>query len=352
MRVMIGATTHDIQRVAAIRTVFEMQRHLDDGYGVESKMRGDITRESILATFLEDKRWDALLMLDGDHKHPRDLLERLRVHLETGGLDMVCAHYYHRGTKPIQSLCYPVGDGTWPQLPYLDPPTEGLHELLKTGFGCVLIRRNVLEAVQALQPPGMSAFAIAPMPEMQGDYDNWGQDFRFFLMARRLGFRLWLDASVESLHSVPVWLGHKLAKKLINYADWANGSDELFKSRLELHGVNVEAFKQRQRILEARQRGFLAEAEAYKNRERTPEEEQKFMDISVAIYEMNGRLKECGAWIEWIEKFPKIERPDQLPTTENTPPMAGEVKSGDPDERMNGHRTNAMELIESLPDVT
>ena len=351
MNVLVCVASSEAQHVAALRSCEKVKRYDGDGYAIEWRKRGDVAREDFVESFLEAKNYDAILMLDGDQRHPEDLLAKLRIHMENG-CDMVCAHYYLRSTKQIQSLCYELGDGTWPFIPYLDPPKKGLHEIAMTGLGCVLIHRRVVEAVSATLPKGMSPVAIAPMPDIEGDYGNWGPDFRFFILARRLGFKLWLDASVESLHATNLWLGHKSAEKLIDYHKWANGAHDLFNRRLELHGVNAEAFRQRKRILEARQRGFMAEAETYQNRERTPEEDQEFAEVSIAIYEMGGRLKEVESWIGWNEKYPKIEIPSDLPTTENTPSQPEIVPENETRAaRDEHHKANAMDLIGQLPDV-
>lgn len=334
-----------------------MKREEQDRFVDQWRWRGDIARESFVKTILEDPYFedeDALLLLDGDQSHPADLLTKLRAH----DLDMVCAHYYRRETSVIQSLCYEIGDGTWPYLPMLHVPREGLHEIAVTGFGCVLIKKKVLKAVQDILPPGASPIAIGPLPEVGGDYDNWGPDFVFFHRARKLGYKLWLDASVESLHAVPLWLGHKSADALIDYTRWADAAHQLFESRLELHGVTLEAFKQRKRILDARLDGLNQKAQAMRERveagEDVPENDQ--YEITVAIYQMQGKVKEMEAWIEWAEKYPKITRPDQLPTTENTPKQAA-IPDELPDEaqakeaRQDVYRDQAVELADMLPDV-
>ncbi len=355
---LVAVCSHEIQHVGAIRSAYLIKQQPQDRFVDEWKWRGDVARESFVKTFLledyfEDE--DAILLLDGDQKHPPDLLERLRAH----DLDMVCAHYYRRGTHPIQSLCYEIGDGQWPYLPMLHPPKEGLHEIAVTGFGCVLIKKKVLREVQEGLPPGASPIGIAALPELVGDHDNWGPDFVFFHRARQLGYKLWLDASIESLHAVTLWLGHKSAEKLIDYIDWADASMEIFEARLELHGMSLEAFKQRRRILEARLEGLAQQANELAERKDKGEEvdiNQEY-ELSIAIYQMQGKVMEMDAWIEWAEKYPKVARPDQLPTTENTPKqntIPDETEGGQAEAlkaRQDVYRDQAIELAQMLPDV-
>lgn len=350
MRVLVSVCSHEIQHVGAIRSAYRITTHEGDAFVDEWKYRGDVAREMFVKTFLEDDTFgpeDALLLLDGDQRHPPDMLDRLRAH----DLDMVCAHYYRRETRPIQSLCYEVGDGRWPYLPMMFPPRTGLHEIAVTGFGCVLIKKKVFRDVKAQLPPGASPIAIGPIPEIAGDHDNWGPDFKFFHMARKLGYKLWLDASIESLHAVTVWLGHKSADRLTDYEDVANAAHDIFLIRLEMHGMHLEAFKQRKRILEARYAGLIDKAKQMTNAP-IPERE----NLSIAIYQLEGKILEMSAWIEWAEKYPAIERPDQLPTNGNTPAQAS-AQDEVPDEatakaiRQEAYRDNAVELAEMLPDA-
>jgi len=349
VRILVCVASSPTQYVGALDSAYKIVRRPDDGFAVEWRQRGDVAREMFVDTLLQDDTYQALLMLDGDQRNPPNILEKLRVHLEAGGLDMVCAHYYRRDTKNVQSLCYELGDGNWPYMPYLDPPTSGLHEIAVTGFGCVLIHRRVFEAVKATLPYKASPVAIAPMPEVTRDYDNFGPDFRFFITARKLGFRLWLDAGVESLHGTTIWLGHKSAQKLMNYDAWASGAYDILKQRLELYGMNnPEIYRQRQRVLEARQRALMEQYDALEGAE--PMDKQKMAEVSIALYEMNGRIKETAAYLEWAEKYPPITRPQELPTTKNTP--AQELWQNESRaERLEGYRQQAQDLIAELPDA-
>lgn len=352
MKVYIAAVSSETQNVGSLITLYGLDKRAGDELFIEYRTRGDVARESLLENFRKRNEFDAYLALDADQRHPPNMLERLREDMETHNLDMVCAHYYRRETKLIQSLCYEVGDGTYPFIPYLDPPRDGLHEIAWTGLGCVLIHRRVIEAVWATLPEGQTPFAIGTLPNEANDYANWGSDVRFFIMARRLGFKLWLDASLESLHAVTLWLGHKSADKLINYTEWANSAHDLWEERLKIHGMNIEAINQRMRILEARRLGLFQQAEPLKNDEsKIPELQQ----VTVAIYEMDGRIKECMAWLEVMQKYPRITKPEDLPTTETMPAQDHSAEGTTPAEvakiRGDMYRENAAEIVEQLPEL-
>jgi hypothetical protein len=349
MKVYLAAVSSETQYVGSLTTLYDLKRRKGDELFIEHRTRGDVARESLLEDFRKKTDFDAILCLDADQRHPADMLETLRDDMDTHNLDMVCAHYYRRETKLIQSLCYEVGDGTYPFMPLLHPPKEGLHEIAWTGLGCVLIHRRVIEAVWQTLPEGQSPFAIGTMPHEANDHANWGSDVRFFIMARRLGFKLWLDAAVESLHGVTMWLGHKGAEKLIDYQEWADAAHPLWEERIRLRGMNIEALKQRKTILQARKQGLWEQAQSVMGK---PELQAQLDELSIALYEMDGRIKEVGAWMEVMAKYPAITKPEDLPTTatwakqyEDTP--AAEMK----EIRDEMYRENAQEIVAELPEL-
>jgi hypothetical protein len=65
------------------------------------------------------------------------------------------------------------------------------------------------------------------------------------------------------------------------------------------------------------------------------------------MYEMDGRLKECAAWLELAEKYPPIVTPADLPTTANTPAQVqGHESEADREQVYQG---NAADLVSMLP---
>lgn len=357
MRVFVAVASSDTQYVKSHRSCHELNRRDGDDMFLPNEFGIGLTsRIQMEQGFWDHPEYDALLCLDADQAHPVDMLEKLRTSMEEGDLDMVCAHCYRRTFAPVQSLCFELGDGTWPSLPILDPPTEGLHEISSTGFGCVLIHRRVLAGLREYLPKGVSPFAAGPISGMSKDRDLFGQDFRFFLLARRLGYRLWLRADCESLHGVTMWLGHYAADRLMDYTRWANAAHQTFiEDRLRIHGMNLEAFKQRRRILEARKKGLL---DQLAKMTADGKEGAELHALTVALHQMDGKLGENAACTEWMEKYPPVTRPDQLPTTADTPQQ--ETIFTDAPEasleevmgmRMEALRANALDYIGDVPNV-
>jgi len=197
--------------------------------------------------------FDAILMIDLDMIHPQDLLIRLQDDIEKNNFDMVTAHYFRRTMPPLSVCSLPSKDGDWPYPPLLDVPDKGFVELSNTGMGCVLIKTEVVRAVWDTLPPKDNPFYPRPMPDYCGDHRQWGSDFAFFTMARTLGYKLWLDAGVESKHGAIVWIDRMLYTKFKAQTEEYQRQTQFdfFKLRSLRHGMNSEQLTERLTYLRA-----------------------------------------------------------------------------------------------------
>lgn len=245
MKVMLAGASEPRQFLKSYRSFRDM--HIRDG-DVRAEpnefTRGDITRAGLCDEFL-DSKFDALLLLDLDMIHPRDMLENLR----SWDVDMVTAHYWKRQT-PMESV---VGIGDkWPYESLKEFPTSGLMEVKTSGFGAVLIKRKVIEDVAAIVPKGEHPMAIGPAPEMANGEVPMGSDMRFFHYAQSLGYKLWLDCGVESLHACNMWLSRDLYRRL-KEPDYEVGEmEKLYQLNLELYGASPETALSQLKMLEAK----------------------------------------------------------------------------------------------------
>ena len=199
MNIFIAAVGSEKQYTKTIGSYYELTIQEGDQRASMFGRPGFLARMDLCDAFLQDKTKDAILLVDLDMVLPRDGLEKLRAH----DLDMVCGHYFRRDTSPLMSVCQIVDIEQGVQVPLVDVPDKGLLELRGTGFGFVLIKREVVEAVAELDKI-FHAFAPGPVPEM-GHYDIHGQDIRFFFYAHKLGYKLWLDAGVECKHATTMY---------------------------------------------------------------------------------------------------------------------------------------------------
>ena len=255
--IYVAGITGESQYVKSIRAFHEIILRPGDDKQERTSGRGDVGRSLTCEEFLDGK-WDAVALFDLDMLHPPDILERLRAH----DVDMVSGHYYARNARNVHSLACAVGDGRWPYPPLLDIPRSGLHRIGMMGMGCVLIKRAVVEAVQKRLPPGDNAFGIGPCPEITGDHRSLGSDFRFFSLAQMLGYKLYLDADVESRHAVVFWLNHELADGLRGVSDSRERTEAISDVFFEERGVDAESLKLRIASLEKRLEEVLRQQEA------------------------------------------------------------------------------------------
>ena len=110
--------------------------------------KGYEARQSHLNKFYNDAKHEFLFLIDRDMVIPQDALERLRNHK----LPFVTGFYMRRRYEPIYPVWYklPV-KGEWLMEPFSDIPERGkLYPLGASGWGCMLIHRDVITATKAI----------------------------------------------------------------------------------------------------------------------------------------------------------------------------------------------------------
>ena len=170
-----------------------------------------------------DSDYDFILLLDHDMTFPPDTLKRLRA----WGKPYVSGLYMRRQFDPIAPIWFEDNpDGLWPSEPYARDPERGrLHKIGGSGWGCVLIHRevilntrkllkgepDVIEDDMDIWPYDLDAVFEALT---QGDietlreeirplrYDKVpvGSDIRFPFFARTAGYQLYGDPDVRCGH--------------------------------------------------------------------------------------------------------------------------------------------------------
>ncbi len=144
---------------------------------VISQNRNKITEEALRQGV------DWVLYLDDDQILQPDTLLKL---LDTGH-DVISAHYIQRQHPFNSVLMRQFNSGvTWHQL---EPTDRGIVEVEASGAGCLLVRRNVLEA---LKPPYWTIGQIDPA--------SWGDDIWFCKQIRNAGFKVYCDLENQIGH--------------------------------------------------------------------------------------------------------------------------------------------------------
>lgn len=185
---------------------------------------------------------DFILMLDHDMIFPPDTLEKLR----TYGRAYVSGAYTRRTFKPIVPVWFKDNpDFQWPYEPDTDVLSrDRLHPKGASGWGCVLIHREVVTAVRGLlkgeqeileddmdiwpydlervmgavntlaryascldagninEFKDAAGVIVEEIRPLRLDREIIGSDIRFPFFAAQAGYRLWLDPTVRPGHMV------------------------------------------------------------------------------------------------------------------------------------------------------
>lgn len=202
--------------------------------------KGYESRQSHLNKFMASKH-SFILFLDSDMIFPPDTLEKLRSH----GLPYVSGLYMRRRFNPMAPIWFedfekaePAALPLTPWMSVTEPDT--LYKIGASGWGCVLVHRDVIEAVQgvlkgedaiieddmdlypydlkkimgilnmdwsdhsvALQAQGWLKQEIRPLRVRK---DVVGSDIRFPFYAKMAGFQLYGDSGVACGHHLNYFL--------------------------------------------------------------------------------------------------------------------------------------------------
>lgn len=147
------------------------QRPGDGGPVFGRGTKGYEVRQKHIDRFMTTKH-DWLLMLDADMLHPANTLERLRSH----GLQFVSGFYMRRSVTPVAPVWYKPFAGAWPHEPFLDDIEDNtIYALGASGWGCMLIHRDVITATRAI---------LKGEPEIiEDDMDVWPYDINVVMRA-------------------------------------------------------------------------------------------------------------------------------------------------------------------------
>ena len=136
-----------------------------------------------------------LLMLDIDHVHPTDIIQRLaRWVLKDPKKYQVVGGLNYRRSEPYDPCAYKVGsDGSMYTIAW--EKDDEIVEVDRLGTGSILIAREVFETI--------------PPPWFWNDYsqswrDAWpGEDIGFNKKCQESGIKMWVDLTVTSPHITP-----------------------------------------------------------------------------------------------------------------------------------------------------
>lgn len=142
----IGVVGPDTERGTCRDSISNIQvRQGDYGPVFVRATKGFEARQLHVNMFLDETTHDYLLLLDHDMVFQADTLERLRSH----NIPYVSGLYMRRSLQPMAPIWFRPFDGRWPMKPWVGNPERGkLHPIGASGWGCMLMHRDVILAVR------------------------------------------------------------------------------------------------------------------------------------------------------------------------------------------------------------
>lgn len=209
MRVLIGVATYPTEPTVRPRTADWLRAQDESHAGIVAlythddpaiDWRDNLTaKHNTMRSDALELGADALLTVEADVIPPADAIERLCA----VDADVVYGLYCSRSRMP---LCFPTIDGFWGES--ISHRPEQWREKLRggeivssegAGFGCTLIRRSVLEAIEFARPD-------------VGRRNNvFADDWHFALAVKAAGFR--------SAHHLGVLCGHEIRSGIVYWPD-------------------------------------------------------------------------------------------------------------------------------------
>ena len=190
MKLLIGIPSYDYMHAEFVKCLSALLIKL-----TQDKIAFDVVIENgTLVYFARDKiackainkGYDYVLWLDADMIFPPTIFDDLR----DCGRDFVSG-VAHSRRPPFVSCLFSRLDDLNHMERFEEYPAEPF-EVAGCGFACVLIKTDILRAVQ-------TAHKTCFLPEMQ-----WGEDLTFCRRARAMGFQIWADPCVRLGH-----IGHE-----------------------------------------------------------------------------------------------------------------------------------------------
>ena len=211
----IGVVGSEVIPVLAVTSIIQITRREDDGVPqFVTATKGYVARQQVIDNFMQSKH-DFLLLLDHDMIFEADTLEKLRAHKKP----YVSGYYMRRQFGPMYSVWFEQFNGDWPHVPMLyEPERKRLHELGASGWGCILIHRDVIEETRDKVLNGemdvieddMDVWPYDLKAVMAGNdqlrllrgikHDIVGSDIRYPFYAHAAGFQLYGDPEVRPKH--------------------------------------------------------------------------------------------------------------------------------------------------------
>jgi hypothetical protein len=149
-----------------------------------------------------------LVMLDMDHAHWPNVVEKLRARVAEDPSRLVVSGTYYRRCEPHDPNGWIVDAAGHFSNPLETAP--GVYRRDRLGLGCVIIAREVFERI----PPPWFYFTYDATNWERG-FDGHGEDIVFTGLCQQAGIACWQDVGIESPHLVNGWVTRETYLKFI-----------------------------------------------------------------------------------------------------------------------------------------
>ena len=181
----------------------DLQMLESDAY-IESGVNVSNRRNKAVKAFLESSTADWLWFVDSDQVFPPDTMHRMVATAAANDVKILGAVIPIITSTGLMSNVFIDNDEAITHV-VLDPFNEdfgepGPKEFAATGCGCLLIHRDVLQAMHDEFGDHLSYFYEDRRPNKAGETKWMGEDLTFCLNAREFGYRVVVDTSISVGH--------------------------------------------------------------------------------------------------------------------------------------------------------
>jgi len=170
--------------------------------------RCDIHRNEYGRAMLNHPEFSHLVMLDSDHEHPPDVVQRLATAAAHHPDKLVIGGLNFRRTAPYDPCIFKNDRDGIPRQPA--NWGAGLLQVDILGHGCIIIAREVFERVP---PPWWRYDYSGDFSDQSQEYPFWSDDVAFSHLCTKHGIGLWCLTTLTSPHLAEIPVGPELFRE-------------------------------------------------------------------------------------------------------------------------------------------
>lgn len=229
IKVLIGIPTgaRNVETSAFLHWITLLQKWGQQGIAIIGTSDGPtaLVREFLSRRFLEEKEFTHLLMLDTDHAHPPDIVDKLARWVDNEAHPLVVSGLNYQRKAPYRPCAFMFDGPDLGILPIIKWPA-GLVKVDAVGAASLLIAREVFERLP--QPWWQFVFF--------GQHKKLiGEDIWFCRNCKEAGIDVYVDTTVTSPHLGEQWIGDA------EFRTWKNANPDSLgqEQQVDTQAVNL-----------------------------------------------------------------------------------------------------------------